>query len=440
MSTHEKLSPSGRHKFKNCPGSVREEAKWPNTSSMSSIDGTHTHTVIEHSVKDGLVDPFMYLGTVMKDHEGSFLIDSARCERAKFTIDYVKSVIEKYPEGSCEVIAERKVNPEYLIGRNDMKGTVDITIITPDMIEIVDHKDGMSDARESARLQMEPYAVGVLAEYKIPRGKPYPFRKVRMTMSQPKLALKNMNPLVSWDLDVDYVVDTLVGELVVEGQRCDDPNAPLVAGELQCKYCRNKTCTERYKTSMDALSIIPMVDISTQSANKDPAQMSDKQLAEILEAEPLITTLLKSAKEEAEKRLKSGISVPGFKLVEGRGSRAWALSEGDIADKLKKMGIPKDCLYESKLVSPAKAEKLVWEKRDGTKAQLSARQIKTLNTEYVAALEGKPTVAPASDDRPAISFSAESLFSPVGDAPNNAPSIFEASVSTVETALPYWLS
>lgn len=435
MSTHQRLSPSGRHKFKNCPGSVREEAKWPDLSGAVAVDGTHTHTLIEVCVAKGLIDPFMYLGETLTDHEGAFVVDHGRAERAKFTIDYVKSAIEKYPEGSCEVIAERKVDPAYLVGRTDMKGTVDITIITPDFIEIIDHKDGMSDARESAKLQMEQYAVGALAEYRIPRGKPYPFKTVRMTMCQPKLALKKMHPVVSWELDVDYVADVLVAELVAEGSRCDDPNAPLIAGELQCKYCRNKTCTERYKTSMAALSIIPMFDVSQQSANKDPAQMSDKQLAEILEAEPLITTLLKAAKEEAEKRLKAGIPVPGFKLVKGRGSRAWSLGEDEIAEKLKKMGIPKDQIYESKLVSPAKAEKLVWEKRDGTKAQLSAKQIKTLNQEYVTSLEGKPTVAPASDERQAISFSVDSMFSAV----SAAPSMFEEN-KPVENALPSWLS
>lgn len=435
MSTHEKLSPSGRHRFKHCPGSIREEAKWHDVSGAAAIDGTHTHTLLEVCVARGLVDPFNYIGEKFNDHEGQFIVDQGRAERAKVTVDYVKSVVDRYPEGACEVFAERKVDPAYLIGRSDMKGTVDITIVAPDMIEIIDHKDGMNDARESARLQLEQYAVGALAEYKIPRGKPYPFRTVRMTVSQPKLAMKKMNPIISWDLDVEYVVDTLVGELVIEGKACDDANAPLVAGEMQCKYCRNKTCSQRYKASMDALSIIPMLDISQQSANKDPAQMSDKQLAEILEAEPLITTLLKSAKEEVEKRLKAGVSVPGFKLVKGRGSRAWSLSEEDVAEKLKKMGIPKDCIYESKLVSPAKAEKIVWEKKDGTKAQLSAKQIKTLNQEYVTSLDGKPTVVPVSDDRPAITVSAESMFSAI----SKAPSLFEENKNT-ESSLPSWLS
>jgi hypothetical protein len=123
--------------------------------------------------------------------------------------------------------------------------------------------------------------------------------------------------------------------------------------------------------------------------------------------------LLEGVEAEALRRLQAGQSIPGLKLVNGRGSRAWALPEAEMAEKLVKMGIPKSAVFETKLVTPAKAEKLTWEKKDGTKVALTERQLKRMEQEYVVKMAGKLTVAPESDSRPAVITNAAPLFSAV---------------------------
>ena len=159
------------------------------------------------------------------------------------------------------------------------------------------------------------------------------------------------------------------------------------------------------------------LDMAQQSANKDPSTMDDAQIAQIMEAAPLMRQLLEGVEKEALRRLETGGTIPGLKLVNGRGSRAWALPEEEMATKLVKMGIPKGAIYETKLVSPAKAEKLTWAKRDGTQVQLTERQLKTMENEYVAKLAGKLTVAHESDSRPAVIKNAAPLFSAVEVVP-----------------------
>jgi hypothetical protein len=88
-----------------------------------------------------------------------------------------------------------------------------------------------------------------------------------------------------------------------------------------------------------------------------------------------------------------------------------------MAQKLVRLGIPKGEVYESKMISPAKAEKLRWKKKDGTEMQLSARQLKTMKQEYVVNLVGALTVALDADHRPAVSNDASSLFGAVDAAP-----------------------
>ena len=164
-------------------------------------------------------------------------------------------------------------------------------------------------------------------------------------------------------------------------------------------------------------TVTQSLDVAQQSADKDPTTMDDAQIKQIMEAAPLMRQLLEGVEAEALRRLQAGQSIPGLKLVNGRGSRAWALPEEEMAEKLVKMGIPKGAIYETKLVTPAKAEKLTWEKRDGTKMQLSERQLKTMDQEYVVKMAGKLTVVPESDSRPAVVLNAAPMFSAVEAAP-----------------------
>ena len=435
MSAHAQLSPSKRHRWALCPGSIREEAKFPDErSGAAAIDGTHSHTLLDHCIKAGLADPTSMVGVKMKDDDGEFVIDADRAARVKSAIEYVKSRVAKF-NGMAEVIAETRVDPQWFTHRDDLSGTVDIQIIGGGVLEIVDYKDGMGIVSAEENPQLEQYAMGKLAECKLGWNVPeqYPWREVRMTIIQPKLALKGMSPITTWTVPVKYLLDRL-SVLSAQARATDDPNAPLVPGESQCKFCRAKgSCAALAGNVMKEVGIMfqPVVtetlDVAQQSADKDPAQMDDAQIRQIMEAAPLMRQLLEAVEKEALRRLEAGTPIPGLKLVHGRGSRAWALPEEEMAEKLIKMGIPKSAVYETKLVTPAKAEKLTWEKRDGTKVSLTDRQLKRMEQEYVTKLAGKLTVVPESDSRPAVITNAAPMFSAVEAAP-------------AAESLPSWLS
>ena len=415
MSTHANLSPSKRHRWGSCPGSIREEAKYPDDrSGPAAIDGTHTHTMLEFCLS-GPWEPEELVDQIMQDDDGSFIVDIERAQRVRIAVDYVKQRVAEQP--GCKVIAEQRVNPKRLIARNDMSGTVDIQIHGTDVLEIVDYKDGMGAVQAEGNAQLELYAVGALADV----GEPYPWKRVRMTIIQPKMALRGQPAITSHEVDISEIL-AIVDRLVIEGAAVDAPDAPLVPGESQCKFCKAKgSCAALASNVMKEIGImfqpVMSLDVAQQSADKDPSTMDDGQILSIMEAAPLMRQLLEGVEKEALRRLQSGQAIIGLKLVNGRGSRAWALQDDEIAEKLIKMGIPKGSVYETKLVSPAKAEKLTWEKRDGTKVQLTERQLKRMEQEYVVKMAGKLAVATESDSRPAVVMNAAPLFSAVEAAP-----------------------
>ncbi len=429
MSGHAQLSPSKAYRYLACPGSVREEAKYPEPpSGPGAIDGTHSHTLLEHCLKQ-FIDPLAVVGQTLKDHDGEFTVDKPRAERVKVAFDYV----HKVENLGCKVLTEQRVSPAHLIGRTDMDGTVDIQIHGPEVLEIIDYKDGMNLVEAKDNSQLELYALGVLASFKLPINATYPFKTVRMTIIQPKLAVKGLPTITSHDMTVPEVL-ALIPKYVVGGAATEKPDAPLIPGEKQCKYCRASGCTARGQAAMAAAGVkfpslapepvpglfdkqiesAPLAAApSQQVAEQDPGTMTNERLVEILEAAPLMRQMIEQAEAEAQRRLESGVSIPGLKLVNGRGSQVWNLPEDQIAEKLKGMGVPKDAVWVTKLVSPAQAKKLAWTKRDGTAKQLTERQLKTLETEYISKLGGKLTVAPESDPRPAVVRDAAPLFSAV---------------------------
>ena len=426
MSTHATLSPSKRQRWAACPGSVREEAAYPDErSGAAAIDGTHSHTLLEHCVKAGAADPLPMVGIKMKDDDGEFIVDAERAQRVKIATDYIK---QRHAEslGIAQLIAEQRVDPQWLLSRGDLSGTVDVQIhdVLHGVLEIIDYKDGMNDAWDSAILQMEQYAVGALAGFKIAKPGRYPFQTVRMTVIQPKLALRGGQAIRSVDYPVEKVVDEVARTIVIEAAATDRPDAPLVPGEKQCRYCRAKGGCAALSTK--ALEVVDTMDITTSAAEKDPTKMTDDQIVQIMEAAPLLRQMLEGVEKEAQTRMERGADIPGLKMVNGKGHRAWKLSEDEMAERLRKMGIPKESVYKTTLVSPAQAEKLRWKKRDGTDVQLTERQLKTLETEYVVKTVGKPVVALAADSRTAITTNAAPLFSAVQ--------------SEVPAELPAWLS
>ncbi len=421
MSTHAQLSPSKRSRWALCPGSIREEAKYPEQESgEAATDGTHSHTLLETCIKSGM-DAALYVGQSLFDHEGQFKVDADRAKRVQTALDYIAKRVKE--EGTPflipKVISETRVDPAHLLGRDDLSGTVDIQIHAYEILEMIDYKDGMGVVSAEGNLQLEQYAYGVLAGYKLPVNGNYPFKTVRMTIIQPKLALRGMNPITSHDVSVTSLLANM-GTIITQAAATDKPDAPLVPGESQCKFCRAKgSCSALASNVMKEVGIMfqPVVtqtlDVAQQSADKDPSTMDDAQIRQIMEAAPLMRQLLEGVEKEALRRLEAGQTIAGLKLVNGRGSRAWALPEEEMAEKLVKMGIPKSAIYETKLVTPAKAEKLTWDKKDGSKVQLTDRQLTRMEQEYVVKMAGKLSVVPESDSRQAVVMNAAPLFSAV---------------------------
>jgi hypothetical protein len=169
------------------------------------------------------------------------------------------------------------------------------------------------------------------------------------------------------------------------------PNAALVPGSKQCRFCKAKaTCpallADIEEETRDFFSGIGVDD-----------SVDDEKLAKSMASVDTIEQWCKAVRAEVERRLLSGKTVQGFKLVEGRqGNRAW--TDANAAEEaLKSFRFKKEEMYDFKLISPTTAEKLIKDKypRRWEKMEMNISRAKCL-----------PSVAPATDRRPAIAVTS----------------------------------
>ena len=435
--SHARLSPSARYRWQACPGSIREIARYTPAggSSAGAIDGTHSHTLLEHCIKHS-VEAKHYVGMVLTDHEGMFAVDRERAERVQVALDYIAARVI----GTAATIkSEEQVDPSPFTGRDDMTGTVDVQIhFGTEMLEIIDYKDGINPVTAKDNPQLVQYVFGVLGNM-MKEGTLPPFKWYRLTIIQPKLALKGIDPISSWDYTSDEIMGMLM-PMVVEANATDDPGAPLVPGEKQCTYCPHRpNCQTFQQWSLEKAGIkfskvpeVPPASPAEQAAGNEVVGMTDQQLREMIEAAPLIRKLLADAEEQAVARISAGKPIEGLKLVNGRGSRSWAKDEDATVRALTRMGVPKKNTVVTAIVSPAQAEKLRWTKKDGTEGFLTEGQVERLNKEYIKRSEGRLTVVSESDHRKAVDFgNLASMFSAVKVPPQEA---------ATPAPVPSWLS
>lgn len=371
---HAKLSSSASKRWLGCPGSVKLSEHYPNGSSIYADEGTIAHGVAEGMISkdDKLVQKYeVEAAKFYGEHpelNGSFL------EMKMILQPYVDYVFEEYAEqvhedGAAQLMTEERVDlTEYIPGGF---GTSDVVILRQGRLHIIDLKYGKGvsvSAEDNPQLKL--YALGTLARFDML----YDIEDVVMTIYQPRLDNVSTDTIKAKDL---YAW----GEEVIKpgAQLALSEDAPVHAGDW-CQFCPARyDCKERARDAMELQKYLGQMVLSPE------------EIAEILGKIDRLTKFAEDIKDSALTKALDGEEIPGWKVVEGRSIRKYVGSEEEIVRQCEGAGYDQALLYERKLLTITNMEKLMGKK-----------QFAEVLGAYVEKPEGKPTLAPESDKRPAI--------------------------------------
>lgn len=366
MGKHALLSASSSHRWLNCPPSARLCERYEDRGSDYAAEGTDAHTLCEYKLRCALGEDLSHVADI-RDTLAFYSEEMEECVDG-YTA-YILELVESAKQACADpvVLIEQRLDfSRYVEGSF---GTGDCVIIADGTLHIVDYKHGQGVLVEAEdNPQMRLYALGALDLF----DSIYDISEVSMTIYQPRRYNISTHTVFKESL-YQWADEVLrpAAELAFTGDgdyRC---------GEW-CQFCKAKhECRKRAERNLEL----------AQYDFKLPPLLEDDEIEAILDKLDDLAAWAADIKDYALKAALAGKRWNGFKLVEGRANRRY-VSEEAVAKAVSTAGYDP---YEHKVMGITAMEKA-----------LGRGKFTELLGTLVEKPQGKPTLVPEDDQRPAL--------------------------------------
>lgn len=363
MAKHAVLSASSSERWLNCPPSARLCEGYEDKGSDYAAEGTDAHTLCEYRLKQALgipaEDPIENLSWYNEEME----------ECAAGYAAYVVELLETAKQTCSDPVVMIEQRVDFSRWVQEGFGTADCILIADGVLNIVDYKHGKGvEVSAEGNTQLSLYSLGALEIF----DGIYDIDRVCVHIFQPR-----KSNVVSSMMDKTKLYEWADTELTEKAQLAYEGQGSFSCGEW-CRFCKAKAeCRERAEANL------ALARYEFQS----PALLDDEEIADILGKVDALTAWASDVKEYALQQAISGKEWTGWKLVEGRSNRKYT-SEAAVATTVEGAGFDP---YERKVLGVTAIQKM-----------LGKTRFEELLAPYIEKPQGKPTLVPESDKRPAM--------------------------------------
>lgn len=401
---HSTWSASATDRNVACPGAIALTDGLPETTSEAADWGTCCHEIAAECLNKG-GDAAEWIGVTVKGKKFEFTVDEEMADTAQVYIDYVRAL----PGDQLwieETFSLAPINPPF-----DAGGTCDALSYDAKRrhMHVVDLKGGRGVVVSvTGNKQMRTYALGALLAHP---GKAVD--TITVTIVQPRAnhpdgiirsETFDVIELMEWTTDLRDAMRQSKAALVQGRPYADQPldavwvSTWLKAGD-HCKFCPAAGfCPALEQRATDAAGVW-FDDLDRPRISNRPEDFTPEQLAQRLDMLDMIQEWINEVRAYAHRQAEAGVAIPGYKLVEKIGNRAWKVDEMTVFDMLTSNGVANDKAYIHKLVSPAQAEKLLGAKKKQAVEGLTERPVRGTNL-----------VQDAKTTRPSVPAAADRFF------------------------------
>ena len=363
--SHAVLSASSSARWLACPPSAQLCAALPDTVTDYALEGTCAHELAEYKVQKLLgnstsnpTENLDFYDTEMEDCTDSYA-------------QYIAELLATLQEPM--VLVEQRLDFSRYVP--DGFGTGDCVIVAENVLTVIDFKYGKGVAVSADHnSQMMLYALGALELF----DALYDIVEVRMVIFQPRI--QNLSECT---LPLSELLHWAKTELKPKAELAARGEGDFCAGE-HCRFCKRKaTCRKR-------------AEYNLQLAKYDfamPDKLTDTEIETILATADQLTAWVADVKEYALRQALSGKQWHGYKVVAGKANRKYT-NPAAVAAAVQAYG--KNPYKEPELLGVTAMEQL-----------LGRTQFEALLGSLTEKPQGKPTLVPYSDKRPAWSNAQE---------------------------------
>jgi hypothetical protein len=364
---HAVLSASSSHRWLECPPSALLCSKIGDTTSDFALQGTDAHSLCEHKLK-------IALGQKSDDPTAElqyFDEEMAECSDmyAQYVLEQLAAAKEKCQDPI--VLIEQRLDFSKWVPEGF--GTGDCVIVADEILTVIDFKYGVGILVEAEKNpQMMLYALGALQLYE----NIYDFNTISMTIFQPR-----RNSVSTYTVSKEELLEWADEVLAPTAQLAAKGEGEYKAGD-HCQFCKIKaTCRKRAEYNLE----LARYDFEM------PSTLEDDEIEAILSKVDVLVSWASDIKDYALKQAISGKEWKDWKIVEGRSNRKY-VNEDAVADTVKEAGYDP---YEHKVLGITAMTKL-----------LGKKKFEELLYELTQKPQGKATLVPMSDKRPAMNTAA----------------------------------